>query len=442
MNWNDVDWLGVLGKIGLVILILLVTWLIARLVRSGVAKLVTKVDALSKPGADGRAVGDSLGTIASLLIWLFGLIAVLQVFALNEVLAPIQGMLDTFLQYLPNLVGAGFIFFIGYVIAKILRQLVETALGTVRFDGLLARVRQGTDTVTGQSAPAQPAQSGPPAAATNAVTEQMPAQQHGQPPQTQQAPVQPPAPAAPPQPATGGPRIPQIVGNLVFAVVIIVVSIAALQVLGISAISQPAEQMLTMVLNAIPMILAAAIVLGIGYVIAKFVGDLLESTLKGLGTDRAVSSLGIVPEGQSASVIITRVAQVAIMVFFAIMAARLLDFPEISAILDEILSIGGRVVFGGLIIAAGFIVAKLIAGAMGAGTASTVIKYATIVLFAAMGLRYMGLADSIINLAFGAVVVGGALAAALAYGIGGRDAAARSLAKWQAKAESPTPPSP
>lgn len=436
MNWNDVDWLGVLGKVGLVILILLVTWLIARLVRAGVAKLVTKVDALSRPGADGRAVGDSLGTIASLLVWLFGLIAVLQVFALNEVLAPIQSMLDTFLQYLPNLVGAGFIFFIGYVIAKILRQLVETALSTVKFDGLLTKVRQGTDSVTGQ-APAHPAAAAPSAAAT----EQMPVQPQGQPVQPQPAQQAAPAPAAQPTAtAPAGPRIPQIVGNLVFAVVIIVVSIAALQVLGISAISQPAEQMLTMVLNAIPMILAAAIVLAIGYVIAKFVGDLLESTLKGLGTDRAVASLGIVPEGQSASVILTRVAQVAIMVFFAIMAARLLDFPEISAILDEVLSIGGRVLFGALIIAAGFIVAKLIAGAMGEGTASTVIKYATIVLFAAMGLRYMGLADSIINLAFGAVVVGGALAAALAYGIGGRDAAARSLEKLHAKAEKGSTP--
>src|SRR5699024_5976406 len=96
----------------------------------------------------------------------------------------------------------------------------------------------------------------------------------------------------------------------------------------------------------------------------------------------------------------------------------------------------------GAIIAAGFLVAKLVSSAIGDGTASTVIRYAILVLFAAMGLQYMGIADSIIQLAFGAVVVGGALAAALAYGLGGRDAAARSLEKMQAKANSdgPTPP--
>jgi hypothetical protein len=58
-----------------------------------------------------------------------------------------------------------------------------------------------------------------------------------------------------------------------------------------------------------------------------------------------------------------------------------------------------------------------------------VVKYATIVLFVAMGLKYMGIADSIIELGFGALVVGGALAAALAFGLGGRDVAGRYLAR-------------
>jgi len=48
-----------------------------------------------------------------------------------------------------------------------------------------------------------------------------------------------------------------------------------------------------------------------------------------------------------------------------------------------------------------------------------------------MGLSYMGIADSIIELAFGALVVGGAAAAALAFGLGGRDAAARRLERME-----------
>lgn len=398
-NWGDM-----LIKIGLAIVIILVTWLIAWLVKWGISKLVGRIGFLQKQGSDGKPVGDSIGQVASLIVWLFGLVAVLQVFALEQVLAPIQGMLDGILQYLPNIIGAGFVFFIGFVIAKIVSQLVSVALNAANLDRLMSKAspQRAADTITGEEA-APPAPQG----------------------------------AAPPQPAqpSAGARIASIVSNLVFAIILIVVAVAALQILNITAISEPAVQMLNLILGAIPSIIAALLILGLGYLIAKFVGDLLEGTLVGIGTDRAIASMGIVPEGRSASAIITAIARVAIMVFFGIMAARALNFPEITDILNEVLSLGGRVLFGGAIIAAGFLVAKLLSNAIGSGTASTVIRYATLVLFAAMGLQYMGIADSIITLAFGSIVVGGALAAALAFGLGGRNAAARSLDKLGKKAE-------
>ncbi|SEE87970.1 mechanosensitive ion channel [Ruania alba] len=401
MDFGSIDWLGILGKVLLAVVILLVTWIIARVVRWAIGKLVGKVAFLQRQGQDGQTVGESLGTVASLLVWLFGLTAVLQLFALTQVLAPIQSLLSGVLGFLPNLIGAAFVFVIGFVLAKIVRQLVETAIRAINFSKLSEKVKSGTDTVLDEATGTDPAA---------------------------------PAPA---QQADGAGfdanKIASLVGNLVFAIILIVVSIAALQILGISAISEPAEQMLSMILNAIPAIIAAAIILGLGYLISTFVSNLLESTLQGLGTDRAIGKLGIVPEGQSASAIITRIVQVAIMVFFAIMAARALNFPEVTNILNEVLALGGKVVFGGVIIAAGFLIANLISNLVGNGTASTVIKWVTIALFTAMGLKYMEIADSIINLAFGAIVVGGALAAALAFGLGGRDAAARTLAKLDEK---------
>src|SRR5699024_1002078 len=271
----------------------------------------------------------------------------------------------------PNIIGAGFVFFIGFVIAKIVRQLVVTALNAMDLDALIQRVSpsKAADAITG-TGPGQPAPvEGAPSGAT-AVQE------------------------------STGAKVTSIVGNLVFAIILIVVSIAALQILGVSAISDPAVSMLNTILDTIPAIIAAAIILAIGYLIAKFAGDLLESTLRGMGTDRAIASMGIVPEGKSASNIITTVVRVGIMLFFGIMAARALNFPEITEILNEVLALGGRVIFGGAIIAAGFLVAKLVSSAIGDGTASTVIRYAILVLFAAMGLQYMGIADSIIQLAF------------------------------------------
>ncbi len=393
----DIDWLGMAQKLGLAIVILLVTWAVASLVKWAINKLVNKVPVLQRQGADGKAVGQSIGTVASLLVWLFGLVGVLQVFALDSVLSPIQGLLQTIMGYIPNVIGAIFIFFIGFVIARIVRQLIEAAVGMVNFDGLVSKVKKVDTAVTGSTGAA-----------------------HAQPATARTA-------------STDSTKIASILANIVFGVILIFVTIAALQVLGISAISDPAQQMLNILLGAIPAIIAAALILGIGYFIAKVVGTILESTLTGLGTDNAIAKLGIATDGKSASTIITRIAQVAIMVFFAIMAARALEFPEISNLLNEILTLGGRVVFGGAIIAAGFLIAKIIASAMGEGRATTIVRYATIVLFAAMGLKFMGIADSIITLAFGSVVVGGALAAALAFGLGGRDAAARKLAQLENK---------
>src|SRR5690606_12215073 len=175
-----------------------------------------------------------------------------------------------------------------------------------------------------------------------------------------------------------GTSLSSVIANLVFAVTLIVVAIAALQILGIEAISNPAESMLQMVLDAIPRVIAAALLLALGWFIAKFAGQLLETTLRGLGTERTMNELGIVPEGRSASAILRRIAQVAIFLFFAVMAPRVLGFPEITSLLEEVLALGGRVLFGGALIGAGVMIAGLLRRTVGTGTASTVVYWATI----------------------------------------------------------------
>ncbi len=50
-----------------------------------------------------------------------------------------------------------------------------------------------------------------------------------------------------------------------------------------------------------------------------------------------------------------------------------------------------------------------------------------------MAMSQMGLAGDIINLAFGIILGSVALAIALAFGIGGREVAARQLEDWKRK---------
>lgn len=379
--FGNIDWAQLAQKVAIALVILLITWLVAKLVKWAATKLVTRVKFLQKQGTDGQQIGQSLGKVAGLIVWLFGLVAILQLFALSEVLSPVQNLLTGVMSFIPNLIGAGFIFFIGYVIANIVRQLLQTGLGAVDFGGLVRKLKPAHEPVD--------------------EVETREAQK----------------------------KIVDVIANIVFALILLVVAISALQILGISAISDPAQQMLQLVLTAIPQVLMALVLLAVGVLIAKFVGQLLESTLHGVGADKAVAGWGIVPEGQSASGIIAGIIKIIIILFFGVMAATMLNFPAITNILNEILALGGKILFGAAIIAAGFVVANVITKFMGQTTASKIIRYTAIALFVAMGLKYMGIADSIINMAFGAIVIGAALAAALAFGLGGRDAAARTLEK-------------
>jgi hypothetical protein len=76
------------------------------------------------------------------------------------------------------------------------------------------------------------------------------------------------------------------------------------------------------------------------------------------------------------------------------------------------------------------------------GFASTLVRWATIALATAMGLRFMGIADDIVLLAFGLILGSAAVAGALAFGLGGRDAAGRVADSWANKIvdKTDTPP--
>lgn len=362
-------------KIGLAVIILIITWFLAKAAKWAFAKLVDNISFLQRDTGSGASLGQSLGKIASLLIWLFGLIAILTVFGLSGVVQPIEGLLNTVMQALPGIVMAVVVFFVGLKIADILRDLVVTALQTFDFDKWANR--GGIDTATGNS------------------------------------------------------QISSTIGSIVYALTVIFVAIFALDILDIESISGPASEMLRTIFQSLPAIFSAAITLGLGYLISKFVVQIIKDILPGLGVDQSVAAIGILPEKTSLTSILARIAQIGIMLFFAIAATRLLGFPELTQILDQVLELGGRVIFGGVVIMAGFLIANLLARVMSAADegsmAATIIRYATIILFTFMGLQFMGVGEEIVQTAFTALVIGGAAAAALAFGWGGRDVAGKVL---------------
>jgi hypothetical protein len=104
-------------------------------------------------------------------------------------------------------------------------------------------------------------------------------------------------------------------------------------------------------------------------------------------------------------------------------------------LLIQVTELGGKVIFGTVIIVVGIFLARILSNLVGsstgeAGYAQTIVKYAIIALFTAIGLTFMGLADQIVMLAFGLILGSAAVATAIAFGLGGRDYAARVLEEW------------
>ncbi|MEP4783465.1 MAG: mechanosensitive ion channel, partial [Erythrobacter sp.] len=306
------------GKQALIVIgILLVTWIIAKIVKWTFTKLVNNIEFLQRDTSGGGSVGASIGKIVSGLVWIFGLIAVLNALGLEGPIGPLTELLNNVMGFIPNLIAAGLIFFIGAMIANIVKDIVTTAMQTVNLDKWANK--GGVDQVTGNT------------------------------------------------------TISSTIGTVVYVLIIIPVAIAALSALKIEAISGPAVSMLEMIMTAIPNIIGASILLGLGYVIGKFAANILSEVLSGLGIDRPVTELGLLPDGTTASSVIGRVVQVAIILFAAIGATKMLGFPELTSIVNTVLELGGKVIFGAVVIGIGFMLAnllgKMVSGASEGGMA-------------------------------------------------------------------------
>jgi hypothetical protein len=402
MNWGP--------KVLIAILILVATWVVARAVKWVIQRAIDRIPALKRhmSGPPGETVGHQLGTIAGLIIWLVGIMAALQFLGFAQVLAPVNELVTEIFAFLPHLIAAGLIFFVGLIVARIVKRLVETVLVAANIDGLLARVGIGSTEGTLRTSP----EAVPPGAA----------------------------------PAPTRSSLARACGILVFALIIIPVAIAALQALGISSISGPATDMLNQILTAIPRILAAALWLGIAFIAARFLKTIIEAVLPPTGFDDAIRSTGVLPGNAVPSRIVANIAMIAIILAASIEAARQLGGDEIAIFLAQVTALGGKVIFGTLIIVAGMFLARIVSTLVGSGTgeggfAQTLVRYAIIALFTAIGLTFMGLADQIVEMAFGLILGAAAVATALAFGLGGRDAAARILERW-ADAAPPARPVP
>ncbi|HEB78180.1 MAG TPA: hypothetical protein ENI90_06620 [Methylothermaceae bacterium] len=365
----------------------LLAWLLAMLGRLSITKLLEKSRLTEKMAAraERETLSTSLGNIVFWLILLIFLPAVLDAFGLKGLLGPVQNMVNKILAMLPNIFGALVLGFVGWLVARILRDLVTNILDV-----------SGINTLGRKAG------------------------------------------------LTGEMTLARLIGTLVFIFVLIPALIAALNALRIEAISQPATQMLTAILTVIPNLIAAALILGIAWFIAKLVSGLVVNILSGIGFDRLPQKLGLPwraeEGGVTPSVVAGRLVTFFILLFAFVEAANRLGLTQISDLVSYLIGFGARILLGSIILIAGFWLANLAHAAIRRASPegrpnplAQVARVAIMLVVTAMGLREMGIAEDIVNAAFVLTLGAIAVAFALAFGLGAREAAGEVAKRWVEK---------
>ena len=251
---------------------------------------------------------------------------------------------------------------------------------------------------------------------------------------------------------TGKPvSVAHTAGTLVYWIIMLFVAMAVFQALdlplvaeplnalALEAVTAPASEMLASILNVVPVLFGAAVLLAIAYFIGRVVADLVTNVLVGAGFDSILMKLGLArdpSEGRRPSDVAGLLILVALMLFASIEAAGMLGFESLSDLISRFLVLGGQVVLGLVIFGIGLFLANVAESAVRtsstpqAGLLAMATRVAIIVLAGAMGLRQMGLANEIITLAFGLLLGAIGVASALAFGLGARDVAGRSVENW------------
>jgi len=372
-------------------LILLVAWIVASLLRVVVSRALgaAKIDErlAREAGVEGEKSAALTKTLADTVYWLvllFFLPALLNALSLQGLLAPVQGMVDKVLDFLPNIFTAGLILAIGWLVARVVQRVVSNLLAAMGADQFSERV--GLSRVFGQQ------------------------------------------------------RLSSVVGLILYVLILIPVLIGALQSLALEAITRPASNMLNSILSALPAIFAALLIVGIAYAIGRVVAEMVINLLTALGFNAVLANLGLgrelSPGERTPAEVAGYLVLVGVLLFAAIEAARELGFNLLADLIARFTVFTGQVVLGLIIFGIGLFLANLAAstvrasGANQAGLLALAARVSIIVLAGAMALRQMGLADDIINLAFGLLLGSIAVAVALAFGLGAREIAARELGEW------------
>ena len=386
--------IGYLPRVLAAGLLVLAAWVVATVFKRVIAgaahgfKLDEKLgDAVGGEEKVKTSLSQTLSEAVYWLIFLFFLPAILGALDIQSLLDPIMVMFNKLFAYLPQIIGAGMILLVGWVVARIVQRLVASLL-----------VSAGTDTASEKWGLAK---------------------------------------------SLGRIKLSGLIALVIYYLMLLPVVISALDALQLNAITAPASAMLAKITNMLPAIFGAVLVMGIAWVVGRLVAGIVSNVLAGVGFNNVLVKLGLSKQAKegnySTSAMAGKLALIVVLLFASIEAANLLGFSMLAGITNDFVHWGGKILLGLVIFGFGLLLANWVAGVVRASDSpqapllSLAARVTILFLAGAMALRQMELANDIVNLAFGLTIGAVAVAVGLAFGLGGRDTAARLLDDWHKK---------
>jgi small-conductance mechanosensitive channel len=214
-------------------------------------------------------------------------------------------------------------------------------------------------------------------------------------------------------------------------------------------IVEPVTQMLNRIMAYLPVLLGALIILIVGWIIAKAIRGLVDWLLKTVRFDTLADKAGIsevLRKGDlkiSAREVVSSIVYWLIMIMVLVMTVDALGLHKASEVLESLFAYVPNVIAALLVLVVAMFLASFVSGIVrtAAGNANLpkpeilagICRWAIIIFAVTIALEQLGIAPLLVTATFNIILGGIVLALALAFGLGGKDAAAKYLEELRQK---------
>ena len=317
---------------------------------------------------------------AGFLVYLFFLPAILNILGIYGITEPLQEMFAVFLNYLPRLAGAAIIFFVGFWAAKVVRKAVSGAVVLSRIDALgkLCGFRETS-------------------------------------------------PAA----------VAGVIGAVAWVMVAIPVIIAVLSTLDIALLSHPVSVFMTLLLAGAGNIIGALLIILFAIFAGRVAAVAVRKISAASGVDKWLEKAGFPPPVATRwplSEVLGKITLICVVILGALGACDVLQLTGLAALIHRFAAFGGNLLLSVVVLFIGMALANFTVAMFGEKLGknwSCALKAVVVIFTLAMALSNLNVGHAVVEIAFGMLLGAFCVAFALAFGLGGREFAAKWLEAWK-----------